>query len=79
MKTTMIPILAAVLVAMFYIFRVDATTSGSKGSVINCAACSYVEMQMESWECQVNFHVIRRENGKSTIYLLLAIFNTVTS
>ena len=57
-----LPFLMALLVTTF-----NAAASSTSGSVVNCAACSYVEMQMQSWECDIKCHIMRGENGKSTM------------
>ena len=63
MMSAILLFLMVLLLATF-----NAAASSTSGSVVNCAACSYVEMQTQSWECDVKCHVIKGENSKSTIY-----------
>ena len=50
--------------ATLAIWGVATTEIGSSSSVVNCAACRSVQMQVDSWQCKVNCHVISGQNGK---------------
>ena len=44
-------------------FGATVAEIGSSSSVVNCAACRSVHMEVDSLQCKVNCHVISGQSG----------------
>lgn len=50
--------------AMMMMVVVGVNTESMQNSLVNCAACQTVQLQVDNWSCDVNCQVIQGQNGE---------------
>ena len=50
-------------IVMLFVALVDAGNQGN--SLVTCASCQALQLQFNSWKCNVNCEVVRGNNGKN--------------